>query len=125
MLTTSRLTWETFRCCSGGASEGGFQNLGVRWCALVGKKRKLPASILHPESPTKWGEWKDFHYHGKALPDKNLWNEETPTASKAGKRPDRDTPPSLQSSFVQRRRLRRSARLAQGLAEKSSTSESV
>ena len=70
-------------------------------------------------------EWKDFHYHGKALPDKNLWNEETPTASKAGKRPDRDTPPSLQSSFVQRRRLRRSARLAQGLAEKSSTSESV
>ena len=118
MLTTSRLTWETFRCCGGGASEGGFQNLGVRWCALVPQpvRRSLGGSWLQQRA----------YYHGKALPDKNLWNEETPTASKAGKRPDRDTPPSLQSSFVQRRRAPSFyRRLAQGLAEKSSTSESV
>ena len=41
-----------------------------------------------------------------ALPEKNEWNEESPTAGKSGKRPYRPTPPSCQSSLYYRRLAR-------------------
>ena len=51
-----------------------------------------------------------LHYK-MALPEKNDWNEVSPTAGKAGKRPYRETPPSAQSSMrycrFYHRRLRR------------------
>ena len=58
------------------------------------------------ESPTKWEELGDLRESDLALPDKNVWNEESPTAGKSGKRPQRGTPPSRQSSLYYRRRAR-------------------
>ena len=67
-------------------------------------KRKLPASF-GPKSPTQLGEWADLPEEEKALPEKNDWNEETPTAGKSGKR-NRNTAPSDQSSMYARRKFR-------------------
>ena len=63
------------------------------------------------DSPDKYLDWADMPEEKMALPEKNDWNEVSPTAGKAGKRPNRETPPSAQSSMRHRifynRRLRR------------------
>ena len=50
--------------------------------------------------------WRDLRESDRALPEKNEWNEESPTAGKSGKRPYRATPPSRQSSLYYRRLAR-------------------